>query len=114
MLEQKKSAAKILEATGVSGTRAYALAAVARERGWRENEDLPLEVNHVLNQPRSGRPAVSPDGIKCVLKVVLQNSTTQGFSCGTLAKEVKSRGHEAAPRTTKYCKVGEDLPPICR
>jgi transposase len=99
MLEQKKSATKILEATGVSRTRAYALAAVARERGWRENEDMPLEVLHVLNQPRSGRPAVSPDAIKCVLKVVLQNSTTRGFSCGTLAKEVKKRGHEVAPRT---------------
>jgi transposase len=99
MLEEKKSAGKILEVTGVSRTRAYALAAVARERGWRENEDMPLEVAHVLNQPRSGRPAVSPDAIKCVLKVVLQNSTTRGFSCGTLAKEVKKRGHEVAPRT---------------
>ena len=33
MLEEKNSAGKILEATGVSRTRAYALAAVARERG---------------------------------------------------------------------------------
>ena len=49
MLEEKKSAGKILEATGVSRTRAYALAAVARERGWREHEGMPLEVAHVLN-----------------------------------------------------------------
>ena len=49
MLEEKKLAGKILEAIGVSRTRAYALAAVARERGWRENEDMPLEVAHVLN-----------------------------------------------------------------
>jgi hypothetical protein len=33
MLKEKKSAAQIKEATGVSRTRAYALAAVARERG---------------------------------------------------------------------------------
>ncbi|PMD13701.1 hypothetical protein NA56DRAFT_665310 [Hyaloscypha hepaticicola] len=33
MLKEKKSAAKILEVTGISRTRAYALAAVARERG---------------------------------------------------------------------------------
>jgi hypothetical protein len=33
MLEEKKSTGKILEATGVSRTRAYALAVVARERG---------------------------------------------------------------------------------
>jgi hypothetical protein len=99
MLKEKKLTGKILEVTGVSRTRAYALAAVAREHGWRENEDMPLEVTHVLNQPRSRRPAVSPDAIKCVLKVMLQNSTTRRFSCGTLAKEVKKRGHEVAPRT---------------
>jgi hypothetical protein len=33
MLKEKKLARKILEAIGVSRTRAYALAAVARERG---------------------------------------------------------------------------------
>ncbi len=33
MLEEKKLAGKILEATGVSRTRVYALVAVARERG---------------------------------------------------------------------------------
>jgi hypothetical protein len=60
---------------------------------------MPLEVAHVLNQPRSGRLAVSPDIIKCVLKVVLQNSITRGFSCGTLAKEVKKREHEVVSRT---------------
>jgi hypothetical protein len=98
MLEEKKLARKILKVTGVSRTRAYALAAVAKERGWRENEDMPLEVAHVLNQPRFKRLAVLPDAIKCVLKVMLQNSTIKGFSCGTLAKEVKKRGHEVAPR----------------
>ena len=60
---------------------------------------MSLEVCHVLNVPRSGRPAISPDTIKCVLKVVLQNATTRGFSCATIAKEVRKRGHEVAPRT---------------
>jgi hypothetical protein len=60
---------------------------------------MPLEVFHILNQPRSGRPTISPDVIRCVLKVVLQNSTTRGFSYRTLAKEVRKRGHEIAPRT---------------
>jgi hypothetical protein len=59
---------------------------------------MPLEVLHVLNQPCSGRPAVSPNVIKYVLKVVLQNSTTCGFSCRTLAKEVKKRGYKVVPR----------------
>ena len=60
---------------------------------------MPLEVSHVLNVPRSGRPAISSEVIKCVLTVVLQNATTRGFSCATIAKEVKKRGHEVAPRT---------------
>jgi hypothetical protein len=60
---------------------------------------MPLEVAYVLNQLRFKRPAISLDAIKCVLKVVLQNSTIKGFSCRTLVKEVKKRGHEVAPRT---------------
>jgi hypothetical protein len=99
MLEERKSADQIKAATGVSRSRAYALAQVARERGWKENENMPLEVSHVLNQPRSGRPAISSDAIRCVLAIVLQNSTIRGFSCGTIAKEVRKRGHEVAPRT---------------
>ena len=99
MLEEKKSLVQIREATGVPKTAVYRLAAVARERGWRENKNMPLEVCHVLNAPRSGRPAISLDTIKCVLKVVLQNTTTRGFSCATIAKEVRKRGHEVAPRT---------------
>jgi len=53
----------------------------------------------VLNQPRSGRPAISPEAIKCVLQVILQNSTTRSFSCATITKEVRKRGHEVAVRT---------------
>jgi hypothetical protein len=60
---------------------------------------MPLEIRHILNAPRSGRPPILIDAIKCVLKVVLQNSTTRGFSCAIIAKEVRKRGHEVAPRT---------------
>ena len=60
---------------------------------------MPLETEHVLNAPRSGRPPISIDAIKCVLKVVLQNATTRGFSCAKIAKEVRKRRHEIAPRT---------------
>jgi hypothetical protein len=59
---------------------------------------MPLEPCHVLNQPRSSRLAISPDTIKCILQVVVQNSTTRGFSCATIAKEVRKRGHEVAAR----------------
>jgi Fe2+ or Zn2+ uptake regulation protein len=53
----------------------------------------------VLNALRSGRPAISSEVIKTVLKVVLQNLTTQGFSYATIAKEVRKRGHKIALRT---------------
>jgi hypothetical protein len=79
--------------------RVYELASLARQRGWKENEDMPLEVYYVLNQPRSGRPAISSDAIKCVLQVVLQNSTICSFSYTTIAKEVRKRGYEVAIRT---------------
>jgi hypothetical protein len=39
------------------------------------------------------------DVIKCALVVVLQNSTTRGFSCAIIAKEVRKRGHKVALRT---------------
>jgi hypothetical protein len=60
---------------------------------------MPLEVSYMLNAPRSSRPGISPEAIKYVLKVVLQNSTTRGFSCAIIAKEAKKRGHEVIPRT---------------
>jgi hypothetical protein len=53
-------------------------------------------VCHVLNQPRSSRLAISPEAIKCVLQVIVQNSTTRGFSYTTITKEVRKRGHEVA------------------
>jgi hypothetical protein len=99
MLEQRKSTDQIRAKTGVTRTRAYALAATARERGWKEGVDMPLEVDHVIDRPRSGRPKISIDAIKCVLKVVLRNSTTRGFSTAVIAKQVRKKGHEVAPRT---------------
>jgi hypothetical protein len=49
MLEDKKPMSQIKEAIGVSRTRVYILAALARERGWRENKNMPLKVYYVLN-----------------------------------------------------------------
>ncbi|KAE9374959.1 hypothetical protein N431DRAFT_533936 [Stipitochalara longipes BDJ] len=99
MLEEGKSTTLIKKATGVTKSVVYRIMGTAKERGWRENENMPLEISHVLNAERSGRPAVSSNTIKCVLQVVLKNSTTRGFSCASIAKEVRKRGHEIAPRT---------------
>ena len=60
---------------------------------------MPLEVSHILNAPRSGRPAISAEVIKYVLKVILQNSTIRGFSYTIIIKEIKKRGYEIVPRT---------------
>jgi hypothetical protein len=49
ILKEKKLAGKILEITKVFRTRAYALAIVIKERGWRKNKDIFLKVAHVLN-----------------------------------------------------------------
>jgi hypothetical protein len=53
----------------------------------------------VLNAPRTSRPPITVQAIQCVLKLMLQNSTTRGFSCATIAKEARKRRHEIAPRT---------------
>jgi hypothetical protein len=55
---------------------------------------MPLEVSYILNIPRSGRPTISSNIIKYILKVILQNSMIRGFSYMTIAKEVRKRGHE--------------------
>jgi len=62
---------QIREATGVPKTALYRLAAIARECRWVENKNMPLEVSYILNIPRSGRPVIFSEIIKCVLKVVL-------------------------------------------
>jgi translation initiation factor 2B subunit (eIF-2B alpha/beta/delta family) len=99
ILEDKKSLGQIREATGVCKTALYRLAAVAREYRWVENKNMPLEVSHILNILRSGRPAISSEAIKYILKVVLQNSTIRGFSYIIIVKEVRKRSYKIVPRT---------------
>jgi hypothetical protein len=99
MLNDKVPIARIIKVTGIGRSRIYTLAANARERGWQQDTDIIVKVKHVQNAARSGRPSISPEAIACVLKVALQNSTTRGFSCKTLGKEVTRRGYQVAPRT---------------
>ena len=54
MLKDKKSPSMIQAATIVTRSVVYRLMAVAKERGWREGVNMPLEVSHVLNALRSG------------------------------------------------------------
>ena len=97
-MNDKIPMARITKVTGISRTRIYNLVANTRERGQKQDTDMIIEVEHVQNAPRSGRPSISPEAIACVLKVVLQNSTTHGFSCKTIGKEVARQGFQVAPR----------------
>jgi hypothetical protein len=99
MLNEKQPWAKITTITSISKSRVYALTAVVRESSWEQDTDMIIEVKHVIDVPRSSRLQITTAAIKCILKFILQNSTTRGFSCDTLAKEARKRGHEIAPRT---------------
>ena len=99
MLNDKVPMSRIIKVTGISRNRIYTLAATARERGWRQDTDMVIEVEHVQNASRSGRPSISPAAIASVLKVVTRNSTTRGFSYKTIGQEVERRGFQVAPRT---------------
>ena len=88
---------RIIKVIGISRNRIYTLAATARERGWQQDTNIVIKVEHIQNAPRSGRPFISPSAIAYVLKVVIRNSTTHGFSYKTIGQEVKRQGFQVAP-----------------
>lgn len=90
---------EITKATRISRSRVYALVTIARERRQKEGVGITIEPHHVANALRSRRPLISPEAIMCVLKVITQNSTTQGFSCKIISKEVKRKGFEVSLRS---------------
>ena len=60
---------------------------------------MVIEVEYVQNAPRSGRPSISLLAIAYVLKIIIRNSTTRGFSYKTIRQEVERRGFQVAPYT---------------
>jgi hypothetical protein len=89
MLNDKVPLSRIIKVIGISRNRIYTLVATARERGWQQDTNMVIKVEHVQNAPRSGRPSISPLAIACVLKVITRNSTTRGFSYKTIRQEVE-------------------------
>jgi hypothetical protein len=71
MLKDGQSASKIKVATRVFKSRVYTLAAIARERGWVKNTNMPFKVDYIRNAARSRRLAISLTAIACVSKIVL-------------------------------------------
>jgi hypothetical protein len=64
--------------TGVSKSQLYKLQNKAINRGWDSKKSGIVEVYHVEDTPRSRRLKVSQDVVDLILKIVTQNSTTQG------------------------------------
>lgn len=76
---------EITKKTGISTSQLYKIRDKAISRGWVSGI---VEVSHVEDAPRSGRPKVLQSTTDQILKTVTQNSTTRGWSCGRIAYEV--------------------------
>jgi hypothetical protein len=76
---------EITAKTGISKAQIYKLRDKAISRGWDPKVSGIVEVHHVEDAPRSGRPKTSQSIIDLILKTVTQNSTTRGWSCNRIA-----------------------------
>jgi hypothetical protein len=79
---------KIIEDTGVKRSSIYDLRSKAVSLGWMPG--TPVELKHVDDLLRSGRPRVSTYITAAILTVLTRNSTTRGYSCLRIAYEVSS------------------------
>jgi transposase len=79
---------KITEQTAVSRSSIYRLKTKAISRGWDPNG--VLEPYHVDDSPKSGRPKILTSITSSILTVMTKNSTTRGWLCFKIAKEVSS------------------------
>jgi hypothetical protein len=74
--------------TGVSKSQLYKLRNKAINQGWDPKVSGIVEIHHVEDISRSGRPKISQAAADLILKTVTQNSTTRGWSCSRIAYEV--------------------------
>jgi hypothetical protein len=66
----------VYQKTGVSESALSRLRTKADSRGWRSG--TVVEVEHVDDKPRSGRPTIPPSIVDLIIKTVTKNSTTRG------------------------------------
>ena len=78
----------VFEKTGVSESSISKLRKKAIERGWKSGEIVQVE--HVDDKPRSGRPPIPQNMVDLILATVTKNSTTRGWSCARIAQEIYS------------------------
>lgn len=69
----------ILTKTGVSKSSCYKLRTKAISRGWVPG--IIVEVEHVNDAPRTGRPKTSTATALSIIEIMTKNSTTRGWSC---------------------------------
>jgi hypothetical protein len=82
---------EITARTGISKAQLYKLRDKAISRSWDPKISGIVEVHHIEDAPRSGRPNTSPEIVDLILKTVTQNSTTRGWSCTRIAHEVSTK-----------------------
>jgi len=82
---------EITTQTKISKAQIYSLREKAISRGWDPTISRIVEVYHVEDVPRSGRPKISIEIVDLILKTVTQNSTTRGWSCNRIAHEVSTK-----------------------
>jgi hypothetical protein len=85
-LDRRDPIFKIIQDTGVSQGAIYKIREKAISLRWQPS--TPVEPKHVNNLPRSSRPQVSTYITTAILTVLTHNSTTQGYSCLTIARKV--------------------------
>ena len=80
----------ITQELGMSKSAIYKVQEKAISRGWSPDPVIKqvVEPHHVDDAPRPGRPRTSTATAKFILKTMLRNSTTRGWSCNRIAAEV--------------------------
>src|SRR5450432_4208174 len=68
---------QITAKTGVSKSQIYKLREKALAYGWDPATSTIVEIHHVDDSPRSGRPKASKEIVDLVLEIVTKNSTTR-------------------------------------
>jgi transposase len=101
-LTRKRDGIPIHEIThelGMSKSAINRLQVKAISRGWSPDKKMVIEPYHVDDTLRSGRPKTSEAIIELILKTMLQNSTTRGWSCNRIASEVSETGQLVSAST---------------
>jgi transposase len=82
---------EITARTGISKSWIYKLRKKALANGWNPEISGIVEVSHIEDSLRSGRPKTPQNIVNLILETVTTNSTTRGYSSARIAHEVSSK-----------------------